>query len=85
GPMQRLYFMNNSFVGLQAKALADRLAAKDAGGDGARIAHAYRLLFGRAPTNSETQMGLDFLAGNGRAWAQYTQVLLSSAEFSSVN
>nr|MDQ2899750.1 DUF1553 domain-containing protein [Acidobacteriota bacterium] len=84
GPMQRLYFMNNSFVGLQAKALANRLAAKDSD-DRARIARAYRLLFGRAPTNSETRMGLDFLAGNAQAWPQYTQVLLSSAEFSSVN
>ena len=76
--------MNNSFVGLQAKALAERLAAVDAD-DRVRIAAAYRLLFGRAPTDVETQMGLDFLARNAQAWPQYTQVLLSSAEFSSVN
>ncbi len=84
GPMQRLYFMNNSFVGLQAKTLAERLAAEDAD-DGRRITRAYRLLFGRTPTDVETQMGLDFLAKNAQAWPQYTQVLLSSAEFSSVN
>lgn len=84
GPMQRLYFMNNSFVGLQAKALADRLEAKDTE-DRARIARAYWLLFGRSPTSVETRMGLDFMANNAEAWPQYTLVLLSSAEFSSVN
>jgi hypothetical protein len=84
GPMQRLYFMNNSFVGLQAKALAEQLAAKEPD-DGARITQAYRLLFGRTPTTAETQLGLEFLAKNAEAWPQYTQVLLSSAEFSSVN
>ncbi len=84
GPMQRLYFMNNSFVALQAKALADRLAAS--GGDSrARLTLAYRLLFGRVPTESELKLGLAFLEKTGDSWPQYTQVLLSSAEFSSVN
>ena len=84
GPMQRLYFMNNSFVALQSKALADRLAA--AGGDSrTRVTLAYRLLFGRLPTDSELKLGLTFLENSQGSWPQYTQVLLSSAEFSSVN
>ena len=84
GPMQRLYFMNNSFVALQSKALADRLAA--AGGDSrTRVTLAYRLLFGRVPTDSELKLGLTFLENSQGSWPQYTQVLLSSAEFSSVN
>ncbi len=84
GPMQRLYFMNNSFVAQQAKALADRMAAS--GGDArARVTLAYRLLFARVPTDSELKLGLTFLENNRDSWPQYTQVLLSSAEFSSVN
>jgi hypothetical protein len=83
GPMQRLYFMNNSFVALQASALSDRLASS--GGDApSRITLAYRLLFGREPTAAELQLGLDYVENQG-SWPQYTQVLLSSAEFSSVN
>jgi hypothetical protein len=84
GPMQRLYFMNNGFVSAQAKALADRLASA-ANDDQERIAAAYRLLFGRAPTDGEIAMGREFLEKNGRAWQQYAQVLLGSTEFSSVN
>ena len=84
GPMQRLYFMNNSFVALQSKALADRLAAS--GGDvRARVTLAYRLLFARVPTASELNLGVTFLEHNQGSWPQYTQVLLSSTEFSSVN
>jgi mono/diheme cytochrome c family protein len=88
GAMQRLYFMNNSFVALQSKALADRLAAS--GGDASsRVRLAYRLLFGREPTGAELNLGLAFLEdhieNSQGSWPQYTQVLLSSAEFSSVN
>ena len=83
GPMQRLYFMNNSFVGLRAKALSDRLTKE--GDDAARIGRAYRLLFGRAPDARELQLGLEFVGKPERNWPQYVQVLLSSAEFSSVN
>ena len=82
GPMQRLYFLNSSFVALQAKALAQRL---ETAGPGAaeRIRYAYRLLYGRPPSEEEVRMGEEFL-GRG-SWPQYTQVLLGSAEFSAVN
>ncbi len=83
GPMQRLYCMNNSFVALQANALADRLTLAETE-DRNRITLAYRVLFGRAPLPAETQLGLDFLEKNGASWPQYTQVLLSSVEFSAV-
>ena len=85
GPMQRLYFMNNGFVEMEAKALAERLKKDGASDDSARIQSAYQVLFGRAPTASELQLGVDFLAKNQEDWPQYTQVLLSSTEFSSVN
>ena len=58
-PVQRLYFMNNDFVYDQAGKLAERVFPK--GTDEARIEEAYRLLFGRAPTKQEVDVGLHFL------------------------
>jgi hypothetical protein len=83
GPMQRLYFMNNGFVATQAEALAKRLADEES--DAARIQRAYRLLFGRDAKPSEVELGMAFVAKTEHAWPQYVQVLLTSAEFSSVN
>ena len=83
GPMQRLYFMNNEFVGQRAKALAERTAS--AGDTAARITFAYRLLYGREPKMDELHLGAQFVAKGQGAWPQYMQVLLASAEFSSVN
>ena len=53
--------------------------------DAARIQRAYRLLFGREPKESEVELGMAFVAKKEQAWPQYMQVLLTSAEFSSVN
>jgi len=80
GPMQRLYFLNNSFVADQAKAVAKRV--QNTGDDPKRITETYKLLFSREPTGEELKLGLEFLAGS--PWPQYVQVLLSSSEFSSV-
>ena len=84
GPLQRLYFMNNSFIALQSQALAKRLD-KEANTDEARINRAYLLLYSRKPTASEIQMGLDFLHETKDAWSSYAQALLTSSEFSTVN
>jgi hypothetical protein len=94
-PLQRLYFMNSSFVYKQAETFAKRVY--DEANDNARIQKAYRILFGRAPSEAETKAGLDFLqahpetpgeqvAGQATtAWNEYTRVLLSSNEFEFVN
>jgi mono/diheme cytochrome c family protein len=94
-PLQRLYFMNSSFVYKQAELFAKRIY--DEGNDTARIQKAYRILFGRAPTEAETKAGLDFfqahpetpgnqIAGQpSTAWNEYARVLLSSNEFEFVN
>ena len=80
GPMQRLYFLNNSFVAAQAKAVAERMqSVRD---DALLITETYKLLFSREPTSEEVKLGREFLAES--PWPQYVQVLLSSAEFSSV-
>ena len=59
-PLQRLFFMNSDFVQRQAEALAQRVA--DAGDQAERIRKAYRLLFGRTPSEAELQAGLEFLS-----------------------
>jgi hypothetical protein len=84
GPMQRLYFMNNEFVARQSDAFAERVKGLGANEE-ERIRAAYRLAFGRAPSEEETRMSKDFLRASGGAWPQLTQALLTSAEFSSVN
>ena len=84
GPLQRLFFMNSSFIMRQAEHLAARLKA-DAPDDSKRITRAYQLLYNRKPDEKELQIGLKFLEQSQDAWPQYAQVLLGSAEFSSVN
>ncbi len=84
GPLQRLYFMNSSFIETQSEALAKRLE-REASSDEARITRAYRLLYGRTPTSSEIRLGLNFLQERNRGWAQYAQALLTASEFSTVN
>ena len=84
GPLQRLFFMNSSFIMRQAEHLAARLKV-DAPDDSQRITRAYQLLYNRKPDKKELQIGLKFLEQSQDAWPQYAQVLLGSAEFSSVN
>ncbi len=94
-PLQRLYFMNSSFVYKQADQLARRIYAS--GDDNTRIRGAYRILYGRAPTPKEAELGLNFLRTTpdlkgetitgqpSTAWKEYARVLLSSNEFEFVN
>ncbi len=94
-PLQRLYFMNNPFVFLQASKLAARIYVKST--DEERITEAYRILFLRKPTAQEMQLGLSFLKANPEkpghevvgepptAWKEYARALLSSNEFEFVN
>jgi mono/diheme cytochrome c family protein len=94
-PLQRLYFMNNDFVYAQAGKLAERVHSQAS--DTARIAEAYRLLYGRAPNAKEMEIGLQFLKTtpekpgntvNGEpvtAWREYARVLLSANEFEFVD
>jgi hypothetical protein len=83
-PLQKLFFMNSDFVIEQSTALAKSLQ-ESAGDDEARISRAYRLIFQREPTTGERKLALEFLQGSPKAWPQYTQVLLSSNEFSYLN
>jgi mono/diheme cytochrome c family protein len=94
-PVQRLYFMNNAFVYAQAGKLANRLYSKQ--DDAARITEAYHLLYNRAPTPDELQLGLTFLKTTPEkpgylvdqepitAWKEYARILFSSNEFEFLN
>ena len=86
-PLQRLFFLNSSFVWSQAGQLTKRLM--DGGGDDtARIQRAYGLLYARKASDSELRLGLEFIKEVGSnpkeavpAWQQYAQVLLTANEF----
>jgi len=80
-PLQQLFTLNSPFILGQAAALAQRVQ-KHPGPQGEKIQFAYRTLFGRAATERQLQLGLDFIgAGSDGTWRQYAQVLLSSNEF----
>jgi hypothetical protein len=85
GPLQRLFFLNSSFVAQESAALAERLKRTAGSGDAAKIREAYLLLFGRPPAPEEVALGLEFVRRGPQAWPEYAQILLSSNEFSSVN
>jgi hypothetical protein len=86
-PLQKLFLMNGSFVAAQARALSDRLAkeAPDDTSEGVRkrIDRAYRVLYSRPATETEVNLGVEFISGgsdvNAR-WKQYAQVLLMANE-----
>ena len=83
-PLQKLFFMNSPFVIDQSAALAARVATH-AASDDERITTTYRLVLQRDPTPEERGLALEFLRGNAGAWPEYTQVLLSSNEFTYLN
>ncbi len=84
-PQQQLFVLNSDFIQTQAKAFAERVQ-KEAATDPERIDRAYRLAFGREPTDAEHSLGLAFL-GRPQApntpprWQQYAQALLATNEF----
>jgi hypothetical protein len=81
-PLQKLFFMNSPFVMEQSKALASRAMAST---DEERIAAIYRLVLQRNPTPEERKLAHEFIGGNANAWPEFTQVLLSSNEFTYLN
>jgi hypothetical protein len=87
-PLQALFFLNSDMVWREAGALAERLNGPGAKEDEARIRRAYRIVYGRAPTDEEVRLGLGYLrsgAGDKAVWQRYVQALLSASEFYHVN
>jgi hypothetical protein len=83
-PLQQLFVLNSPFLTQQSAALARRLQVSASPHDEARVRTAYRLLFARQPTSTETDLARDFLraeGGGARAWERYAHALLASNEF----
>jgi hypothetical protein len=80
-PLQKLFVLNSPFMLAQAARLSERLATE--GDDRRRIDRAYRLLYGRPPSEREMLLGLAFL-GEGAdptsRWPHYAHVLLAANE-----
>ncbi len=83
-PLQKLFFMNSPFVIDQSAALSARVA-KIAPNDDQRIAATYRFILQREPTPEERKLAHEFIDRNADAWPEYTQILLSSNEFTYLN
>jgi mono/diheme cytochrome c family protein len=95
-PLQQLFVLNSEFMVTNAGAVATRSlsSSRPDGIDGERIRQAYLLLYGRAATERELDLGLAYLqspepAATGAAaphespsrWQRYTQALLAANEF----
>ena len=93
-PLQQLFVLNGDFMVQQARTLAKRLTADAALNDTQRIEQAFRLVYGRAVTPAELELGIAFLGaqpilddqgkpltGQLTPWEQYAQVLLGGNEF----
>jgi hypothetical protein len=99
-PLQQLFVLNSEFMAASAGAVATRLYSTTRAGqdDADRIRHAYVLLYGRAVTERELNLGLAYLHSPGAAaasgpqkanipgrWQTYAQALLAANEFAFVD
>ncbi len=79
-PLQKLFLLNSPLLVQQAEALAARISER-VDDDLERIQQAYQILFGRAPTEEELELGRSFLVDAGPlGWPEYAQALLVSNE-----
>jgi hypothetical protein len=80
---QALFFMNDPFVTGLAKELAARVASEAAKDDDSRIRRLYALVYGRPPTQSELELGVNLLAPatGADSWERYCHLILCTNEF----
>jgi hypothetical protein len=81
---QALFMLNDPFVAVQAKALAQRIRREvSTGGEKARIIRLYTVVLGRLPTPPEIEEGrkLLALAKDVNPWERYCHLLLCTNEF----
>jgi len=94
-PAQALALMNNPMVIEQSRITAERLLAATAGeSTGRRIERLFLTLFSRPPSETEGEIGREFIAEQSatlqsntddpRVWADYVHVLLNAKEFAFV-
>jgi hypothetical protein len=59
-PLQRLFFMNSEFMQQQAERIAGKV--REEPDNRSRVTRAYRMIFGRAPSEAELAMALEYLS-----------------------
>ena len=59
-PLQRLFFMNSDFMQQQAERVAERV--RDEPDNKSRVTKAYKMIFGRPPSDAEMTTALEYLA-----------------------
>ena len=59
-PLQRLFFMNSDFIQQQAEKIAQKVQGEP--DNRTRVTKAYRMIFGRAPTEAELTTALEYLS-----------------------
>ncbi|MEQ1829056.1 MAG: DUF1553 domain-containing protein [Pirellula sp.] len=83
-PLQKLFILNSPFMLSSSDALSQRLEA-NATHPIDRIRATYQLLFARQPSDAEIRESLEFLQGEAPAWNQWTQVMLATNEFATLD
>ncbi len=91
---QALFMMNSDFMQDAGAALANRVLAENDVSDKSRVRHLYRIVFNRAPTETEFSRSIEFLQRATTAlkdnetskspstgWPLLCQIVLSSNEF----
>ncbi|HUR44379.1 MAG TPA: DUF1553 domain-containing protein, partial [Candidatus Saccharimonadales bacterium] len=92
-PTQALYFLNDPFVHAESEKFTERLGSSQAN-EQIKIERAYRLVFGRLPTEKEREQAVKFLGayraelpieqrarGDKLVFAAFARVLFGSNEF----
>src|SRR5262249_441186 len=90
-PLQSLALLNSPFARLRAEAFARRLEREEPDAD-TRLTRAFRLAFGRAPSEGESTASRRFLAAQRtvyekdadaarKVWTDFCQMLLASNAF----
>jgi hypothetical protein len=78
---QALILMNNSFVMMEAKFLADRLE-REAGSDpAAQVDRAFQLALSRRPTQTELERSEAFIKSGANGLTDFCQALFNLNEF----
>ncbi|MFP6613646.1 MAG: DUF1553 domain-containing protein, partial [Pirellulales bacterium] len=80
-PLQKLFLLNSRFMSRRSEVLARRF--ENASGTGSRqaaIEESYLHLYGRSPTDEETELCLAFVDDGGGDWRQLAQILLAANE-----
>jgi hypothetical protein len=89
-PLQALLMVNSRFMLRQAEAFTERLRNEHPDDETARLDAAFRLTFGRPPTDAERRRAMGFLdeqakrvpaGGRPAAWQDFCHVLLNASEF----